>query len=280
MTALPRSQPTPTARTAPPARTLALGGLALLVLAQAACAHPRPNAPADARWVRLEVVDRDLGTTLPQYRHRREAWVAGEDGQPYTLRLTNLSGARVLVVLSVDGVNVVTGESANPAQSGYVLAPYASAEIDGWRKSMHEVAAFRFSAAGDSYAARTGRPFDLGVIGAAVFREAVVHEPWPTPIAEPLAQAERDRSQDASRAERRASQAAPAAEARSDAYAGAPVPTSPLGTGHGERRWSPTSRTAFERASRHADEIIALRYDRREALVARGVIRAERQPWL
>ncbi|MGL6291634.1 MAG: hypothetical protein ACRC2H_13165, partial [Silanimonas sp.] len=112
------------------------------------------------------------------------------------------------------------------------------------------------------------------------FREAVVHEPWPTPIAEPLALAERDRSQDASRAERRASQAAPAAEARSDAYAGAPVPTSPLGTGHGERRWSPTSRTAFERASRHADEIIALRYDRREALVARGVIRAERQPWL
>jgi hypothetical protein len=282
MTALPRALPTPAARTVPPARALALGGIALLALAQAACAHPRPTAPADARLLRLDVIDRDQGGALPQYRHRREAWVAGEDGQPYTLRVTNLSGARVLVVLSVDGVNVVTGESADPAQSGYVLAPYASAEIDGWRKSMNEVAAFRFSAAGDSYAARTGRPFDLGVIGAAVFREAVVHVPWPTPppIAEPLA--ERDRLEDAPRAQRRAAQAAPApaAEALSDAFSSAPAPASPLGTAHGERRWSPTSRTAFERASRRADEIIALRYDRFDALVARGVIRAERQPWL
>lgn len=262
-------------------RSLAAATLAALALVQPACAHPRTVAPDDARLVRLDVIDRDQGGALPQYRHRREAWVAGEDGQPYTLRVTNLSGARVLVVLSVDGVNVVTGESADPAQSGYVLAPYASAEIDGWRKSMHEVAAFRFSAAGDSYAARTGRPFDLGVIGAAVFREAVVREPWPTPppIAEPLA--ERDRLEDAPRAQRRAAQAAPAAaEALSDAYAGAPAPASPLGTAHGERRWSPTSRTAFERANRHADEIIALRYDRFDALVARGVIRAERQPWL
>jgi hypothetical protein len=172
----------------------------------------------------------------------------------------------VLVVLSVDGVNVVTGESADPAQSGYVLAPYASAEIDGWRKSMQEVAAFRFSHAGDSYAARTGRPFDLGVIGAAVFREARAEEPWPMP-APPIA-------------ERQRAQAAPAAEALADAAAGAPSPISPLGTAHGERRWSPSARTRFERASARADELIALRYDRHEALVARGVIRFERQPWL
>ena len=136
--------------------------VALLAASQIACAHPRPTTPEEARMVRLEVVDRDTGAALPQYRHRREAWVAGGDDQPYTLRLTNMTGARVLVVLSVDGVNVVTGESAHPAQSGYVLAPYASAEIDGWRKSMQEVAAFRFSAAADSYAAPTasggGRP--------------------------------------------------------------------------------------------------------------------------
>jgi hypothetical protein len=259
--------------TAPPRSFVAL---ALLALAHTACAHPRPSAPADARIVHIDVVDRHSGAALPQHRHRREAWVAGEDGQPYTLRLTNLTGARVLVVLSVDGVNVVTGESADPAQSGYVLAPYASAEIDGWRKSMHEVAAFRFSSAGDSYAARTGRPFDLGVIGAAVFREAVVHNPWPMPAA-PIAEARRERGQ---RAEQSAARAAPSAEALADADAGGPAPAAPLGTAHGERRWSPSSRTTFERSSRRADEIIALRYDRHEALVARGVIRAGRQPWL
>lgn len=241
--------------------------VALLAASQIACAHPRPTTPEEARMVRLEVVDRDTGAALPQYRHRREAWVAGEDDQPYTLRLTNMTGARVLVVLSVDGVNVVTGESADPAQSGYVLAPYASAEIDGWRKSMQEVAAFRFSAAADSYAARTGRPFDLGVIGAAVFREAAVVEPWPMP-APPVARAERS------------APSARAAEAVADAYASAPAPASPLGTAHGERRWSPSARTRFERASAQADELIALRYDRHEALVARGVIRFEWQPWL
>ena len=148
-----------------------------------------------------------------------------------------------------------------------MLAPYASAEIDGWRESMQEVAAFRFSAAAHSYAARTGRPFDLGVIGAAVFREAVVLEPWPMP-APPIARAERS------------APSARAAEAVADAAAGAPAPASPLGTAHGERRWSPSARTRFERASRQADELIALRYDRHEALVARGVIRFERQPWL
>lgn len=239
-----------------PALPRSFAAVALLAASQIACAHPRPTTPEEARMVRLEVVDRDTGAALPQYRHRREAWVAGEDDQPYTLRLTNMTGARVLVVLSVDGVNVVTGESADPAQSGYVLAPYASAEIDGWRKSMQEVAAFRFSAAADSYAARTGRPFDLGVIGAAVFRET----------APRVASVER--------------RSAPVAEAQADAYAGAPSTASPLGTAHGERRWSPSAPTSFLRAGSQADEIVALRYDRREALLARGVIRIERQPWL
>jgi hypothetical protein len=262
-----------------PALPCSFAAIALLAASQIACAHPRPTTPEAARLVRLEVIDRDTGAPLPQHRQRREAWVAGEDGQPYTLRLTNLTGARVLVVLSVDGVNVVSGESADPSQSGYVLAPYASAGIDGWRKSMQEVAAFRFSRAGDSYAARTGRPFDLGVIGAAVFREAVGQESraLPPPVAEPLASGERERSGDAAKAEHRATPASAAAEARSDAYRS--TPTSPLGTAHGESRWSPSWRTPFERASRHAEEVIVLRYDRREALVARGVIRSEGEPW-
>ena len=37
---------------------------------------------------------------------------------------------------SVDGVNVVSGETASPSQSGYVLDPYESVEISGWRKSL------------------------------------------------------------------------------------------------------------------------------------------------
>lgn len=255
MPALPPPSRLPAERRRPAAYALLLGALGVLTATSIACAHPRPTTPDEARLVRLDVVDRDTSTAMPQYRHRRDAWVAGDDGQPYTLRLSNLTGTRVLVVLSVDGVNVVTGETADPAQSGYVLAPYATAEIDGWRKSMHEVAAFRFSAAEGSYAARTGRPSDLGVIGAAVFREA------PPPAEHPAALAAQ----------------ASEATAGSD-VARATTPSSPLGTAHGERRWSPSARTRFIRARTVPDEVVAIRYARWDALLTRGVVRVERQP--
>ena len=61
----------------------------------------------------------------------------------------------LLTVVSVDGVNAISGETANASQSGYVLAPGQTTEIAGWRKNMDEVAAFYFTRIGDSYAART-----------------------------------------------------------------------------------------------------------------------------
>ncbi len=111
--------------------------------------------------------------------HRGASYIAGRPGNRYAVRLTNRSGARVLVVLSVDGVNAISGETAATGQQGYVLAPHASAEITGWRKSWQEAAAFYFTALPDSYAARTGRPDNVGVIGAAVFRERVR---YPQPV--------------------------------------------------------------------------------------------------
>ncbi len=48
----------------------------------------------------------------------------------------------MLVVTSVDGINVISGDTAAPAQSGYVLEPWASVEIIGWRKSLERTAAF------------------------------------------------------------------------------------------------------------------------------------------
>src|ERR671915_292227 len=69
------------------------------------------------------------------------------------------------------GVNVVSGETAAEHQSGYVVDAHDSVRIDGWRKSLDEVATFYFTRLADSYAARTGRPHDIGVIGVALFRE-------------------------------------------------------------------------------------------------------------
>src|SRR6266536_4853579 len=109
---------------------------------------------------------------------------------------------RVLAVMSVDGVNVITGDTASPQQSGYVLAPYESADIAGWRKSMARTAAFYFTALPDSYAARTGRPDNVGVVGVAVFRRKqppVSIAPQLRPSAPEAAAARREAAQDESR---------------------------------------------------------------------------------
>ncbi|MCI1710798.1 MAG: hypothetical protein LKM39_11215 [Chiayiivirga sp.] len=105
------------------------------------------------------------------YVHDGQTWIAGTPGHRYAVRLRNNSGERVLAVLSVDGVNAVSGETASAQQAGYVLGPWQETEVAGWRKSLNDIAQFEFTALGDSYAARTGRPHNVGVIGVAVFRE-------------------------------------------------------------------------------------------------------------
>lgn len=218
--------------------------------------------PAFARpTVEMDVVDRDSGQWLPEYRHRGDTWIAGAPGHRYAVRLTNNSGERVLVVLSIDGVNAVTGQDAHPAQAGYVLAPWQSTEVAGWRKSLEDVAQFVFTDLPDSYAARTGRPDNVGVIGIAVFREArpVVYEmPAPPPIA------------GARREARAAAPSAPAAAAESAASDA--VAQQRIGTGHGQREWSPVGRTEFVRASRHPSQVSELRYDDIDRLAALGIV--------
>ena len=85
--------------------------------------------------VDVDIVDRDTGEWLPEYRHRGSDWVPGVPGHRYSVRMTNTTGERVLVVLSVDGVNAISGNTAAANQTGYVLGPWQSTEITGWRKS-------------------------------------------------------------------------------------------------------------------------------------------------
>jgi hypothetical protein len=219
--------------------------LAALLLPLAATAGPR---------VEVEVFDRTSGRTLPVYWHDGEQHVAGEPGHEYEIRIRNRGYGRVLAVTSVDGVNVVTGRTASPGQSGYVIEPRESVDIDGWRKSLDEVAAFYFTSLPDSYAARTGRPDNVGVIGVALFREEI------STISYFSQDGAAARSEEAPAAEKRA--AAPSHHRDEDR----------LGTGHGERRGSAASYTTFERASEHPDEVIRIYYDSRRNLIARGVI--------
>ena len=274
-----------------PTRRLVLTLLAIATLA--ACAAP--PAQAVGSIVDVQIVDRDRQEQLSTWRHRGATWVAGRPGDRYAVRLTNRSPGRVLVVLSIDGVNAVSGDTAAVGQTGYVLAPWQSAEITGWRKSYTEAAAFYFTALPDSYAARTDRPDNVGVIGAAVFRERVpqtVQRPFePQPSVSGRKDDDGDRREPERRAEAPAQSSGrlgASADAAASDRAAAPSATAPpspaqrerdsfakadkLGTGHGEREYSPTTQTAFERASTQPSEVVQVRYDSYANLVAAGVI--------
>ena len=219
--------------------------IAVIVLASACAGAARAGALVD-----LAVVDRATGQQIPVYAHGRRLYVPGNPGAKYALRISNRTGERVLAVTSVDGINVVTGETANPAQSGYVLDPWGSVEIAGWRKDMSEVAAFYFTSLPDSYAARTDRPGDVGVIGVAAFRE--YRPPRRRPLD--LQQPDRQSGSGANESER---SSADRAQAQS-----APAPAKEkLGTGHGERESSYASWTDFRRASDSPAELVSIWYE-------------------
>ena len=77
----------------------------------------------------VNVFDRTEGRQLTVHWHQGRAYVVGKPGNEYQVMLRNRAGGDVLAVVSVDGVNVVTGETADPAQGGYVLGAYRSYEI-------------------------------------------------------------------------------------------------------------------------------------------------------
>ena len=210
----------------------------------------------------VTVYDRAEQRTLPVYWFHGKAYVVGRPGNEYQIALRNREGEDVLAIVSVDGVNVVTGETASAGQSGYVLESGNSFEIKGWRKNLSRTAAFYFTELPDSYAARTGRPDNVGVIGVALFRrkpEAIAEPAYPAPAA-PLAS-------NAARADGYARERAEAAPG------GAEPREKSLGTGHGRAETSYARYVGFERASNAPDEVITLYYDSYANLVARGIIR-------
>ncbi len=242
------------------------------------------QAQAIGRLADVTVIDRNTGATLPVYHSRGEYWVAGAPGARYAIAVRNKSGERVMAVTSVDGINVLNGATASWGQTGYVFGAYANYQIAGWRKSNSEVAAFEFAASQDSYAERTGRPNQVGVIGVALFKERV-----PQPIAAPTPLPYRqEREFNESRRDSALPSAPPAAAspplqksmgsaelssaAPAEAMADRSRSAAKLGTGHGQREDSYVSQTSFERLQSQPNEIVTIRYDSRENLVAAGVI--------
>ena len=252
----------------------------------------RTDAHAAGRLADVQIIDRDTGSALPMYRSHGEYWVAGRPGARYSIMIENQRGERLLAVTAVDGVNVISGETGAWGQSGYVFSPGQSYEIAGWRKSNAEIAAFNFTAASNSYAERTGRPANVGVIGVALFLERPVQvQRYDWLDRQSLARRSEESGYARNRVENsiqggaadaaRAAPPSPSAAASSapkleevKPYASLSnaVRAQKLGTGHGARETSYVQDTTFDRLSSTPNEVIKIRYDSYENLVAMGVV--------
>ena len=129
-------------------------------------------AQGDIEWSVLDENDRPLPLQRARRGNSDDMFrLAGVEGARYTLRFRNLSDRSYEVIATVDGLDVLNGKPGSLRNGGYVLRPQQTLNIEGFRKSQSEVAAFRFATPGRAYAANTeaGDVRNIGVIGAALF---------------------------------------------------------------------------------------------------------------
>lgn len=108
-----------------------------------------------------------------EYYHQGQVWIEGREGSNYALRFTNRSPGRVLVIFSVDGLDVLKGKPAGHLSEGYVVDANSTIDVPGWKLDNETAAEFFFSRSNKSYVAKIGGNVNnTGVIGAMVFKEA------------------------------------------------------------------------------------------------------------
>jgi len=111
------------------------------------------------------------GHSVKEFLHEGKTYIEGRKGSEFTIRVVNRSPKSVLAVVSVDGLSVMDGKDASYESGGYVLSPFETLIIPGWRLDTKNVAKFLFTVAGGSYAAQVDKPKNVGVIGCAFFAE-------------------------------------------------------------------------------------------------------------
>jgi hypothetical protein len=73
--------------------------------------------------------------------------------------------------MTVDGLSIMDGKKGSLDGNGYVVDPFQTLKIPGWRLNNDDVAKFIFAGKGKSYAAKKGNSQNVGVIGCAIFNE-------------------------------------------------------------------------------------------------------------
>jgi len=271
-------------RSAAPLRSIV--GVAALTLLAALPAVARAggwNRTAEGNLVNVSVLVQGNPTPLfPRWDQGQKFYFQAFKGRRYALQIHNTTGERVGVLIAVDGLNVVNGERSNlrSGETMYVLGPWETATIRGWRTSLDDVREFVFVDEQRSYAERTGQANgDMGWIRVLSFREQrpiSYNDSWRYHrlgggVPAPTVQDEGDRRLDSPAppaGAKEMSQAAPESRVQ-DGLARGNEEGFP-GTGWGDRRNDPVRRVEFNGEANATDQLV-LRYEYESGLRALGI---------
>lgn len=112
------------------------------------------------------------GREISEYTKDAITYVMAHLGTEYSIRIWNRTSRNVEAVVTVDGLNITTGKVGDyVTQHGYLIRTHSHTDIPGFMIDNMSAARFTFSRPGASYAARMDTPNNIGIIGAAFFRE-------------------------------------------------------------------------------------------------------------
>ena len=147
-----------------------------LMLSGDAPLQPAEADAAGAAGVRMEIlVD---GRVAREYDGRSKSYIQAYKGKEYSIRLSNDTGARVAVALSVDGLNTIDAKRTSaPEAAKWVLGPWEQVTVTGGEVGPDHARQFVFTNEESSYGEWLGQTRNLGNISAAFFGEQPYYDP-------------------------------------------------------------------------------------------------------
>ena len=112
------------------------------------------------------------GKPVKQYTHQNNIYIEARAGTEYTIKVKNDAYQRKLAVITVDGLNVITGKpQVDGIGQGYIVGSRDAITIRGFRQDMETVGAFKFCKKSGAYCNEQGLKGNNGVIGVRIYDE-------------------------------------------------------------------------------------------------------------
>jgi hypothetical protein len=183
-------------------------------------------------------------------------YLEARKSENYTIVIKNKTPDRIGVVIAVDGRNIISGKTSylRNNERMYIINPYGSLNLEGWRADLSTVNRFYFTDEEDSYSVRTFKDSSaMGVIAAAVYKEK-----------------DRLREHHKKRESKKNTFRAPSAP--SDTRDLKSLESESAGTGYGDDTYSPAVRVHFN-PERTPVEKILVKYEWHDALCSKGILK-------